>query len=261
MKHISFDTNACRDVSRAVQNEWREKNESGGFSSSTILAANTRRTHGLLVPRLERPLGNCVLLSALDEVLHVEDVAYPLSTRFYANSIFPEGYQYLSQFSIDPFPTWFFRVEDLVLEKNVIFLSMEQTVLVRYQVISGDELFVRLELKPMTAFRHIKELGHYNERISTEVKASQGKVEYAGCYFYHNAAIVDQTGSWFRDIHYPREQEAGRDFTEDLYAPFRLMYAFGEGRENFFCASVTDKPKIRFPELLIREAEHRGVTL
>jgi len=57
----------CRDLSAALSREWIVTNGIGGYASSTITGANTRRYHGLLVAALKPPAARTVLLSKLDE--------------------------------------------------------------------------------------------------------------------------------------------------------------------------------------------------
>lgn len=258
MSSISFDSKTCQNLDQALKKEWLERNRYGGFASSTIVSVNTRRYHGLLVARLHPPLGHFVLLSNVEEILYVDEIAYPLSTLLYRDVVNPEGYRNLNQFFPFPFPTWIFQVEDLVLAKSLIFMYDEQTALLRYQVLSGDENLVRLEIRPLMAFRDFHSLGHQNDRLNTEVKSSTGQLQFSGLCFYHNAAIVDQAGNWYCRIQYPEEKARGLDFEEDLYAPFRLVHTFIKGRAAFFCASVNSYAKID-PELLIaKESDRRN---
>jgi len=48
MKTI-FDQSECQNLKNALGKEWLETNGLGGFASSTIIGANTRRQHGLLI--------------------------------------------------------------------------------------------------------------------------------------------------------------------------------------------------------------------
>ena len=257
MKVITFDSKVCQNLDQALKKEWLETNQFGGFASSTIASANTRREHGLLVAQLKPPLGHHILLNNLEETLFIDDVGYPLSTQIYQNTVYPEGYQNLSEFSLLPFPTWIFRIEDLVFAKTLVFMHEEQTVFVRYQILEGDENFVRLELKPLTAFRHFKSLTRKNERLSTKLEVASGRIQFAGVFFHHNAAIADQSGAWQCGIQYPEEKKLGLDFEEDLYAPFRLVYTFTKGREVFFCASLEYREKIDPAELISKEQDRR----
>ncbi len=250
MRALSFSANNCHDFNSALSQEWVVRNKLGGTCSSTILCAHTKREHGLLVTRLKKPLGDFVMLSNVDELLYIDDRPYPLSTRIHSSGIFPAGYQFIYQVSLEPFPTWIYHIEDLILEKNIIFLKKEQTVIVRYQILSGDEDLVKLEFKPLTAFRRVHDLTRANGSMSSKLERSGQKIKYAGIYFYHNAAILDQSPSWFQNVHYSEDMKRGADFEEDLYAPFCLVYAFGERRENFFTASLVDRKPEDISKLL-----------
>ena len=70
----AFGPDVCRDFGRAIGKEWLETNGLGGYASSTIIGANTRRYHGLLVAALAPPTRRTVLrLSAAS--------AYSASTK------------------------------------------------------------------------------------------------------------------------------------------------------------------------------------
>ena len=50
-----------------LQKEWIITNGIGGYASSTILGANTRKYHGLLVAPFSAPARRYLILSKLDE--------------------------------------------------------------------------------------------------------------------------------------------------------------------------------------------------
>ena len=260
MKVISFDSKICQNLDQALQKEWLETNQFGGFASSTIVSVNTRRQHGLLVAQLKPPLGHHVLLNSLEEILFIDDIAYSLSTQIHADTVYPEGFRNLSEFSLLPFPTWVFRVEDIVLAKTIIFMHDEQTILVRYQILEGDANLVRLELRPLTAFRHFQSLTHKNERLNKKVELAPGKIQFAGLFFYHNAAIVDQAGTWYCRVQYPEEKQCSLEFEEDLYAPFHLLYTFAKGSEVFLSASL-ENSTIFEPQALVSKEQDRRFRL
>lgn len=257
MEKTSFGSDVCRNFSEASKKEWYQTNDLGGVAASTILSLNTRRDHGLLVASLRPPLGRYVILSGLDETLYVDNVAYPLSTRIQANTVYPNGFLNLDRCALEPFPSWTYKIEDLVLEKSIVLLHGEQAVLIRYQILSGDEELVRLELRPLTACRHVDDLVHSNQNVNTKMEITDGRTIFAGIYFYHNAAIVEQSGHWYQRIQYPEDQKLGRDFEEDLYAPFRLIYAFGDRRQNYLVASIHGRERMDVPTLLAQEIERR----
>ena len=178
----SFDNKYFQNINEALKQEWRETNSHGGYASSTIIAANTHRSHGLLVAQLKPPLGHFVLLSGLEEILYIDDVAYPLSTQLYQHTAHPEGYRNLREFSYQPFPTWTFWVEDIIIAKSLIFLYEEQTAILRYQILTGDESFVRLELRPQVNCREHKELTFHNQKLNTKINVLPEQIQYAGLH-------------------------------------------------------------------------------
>jgi len=108
--------------------EWLETNGLGGYAMSTATGENTRRYHGLLVAATKPPAGRTVLLSKLDETLVVNGRRIGLSTNRFPGVTHPEGFRFLSGFRKDPFPTFTWDVESVVLEKEVFMPRGENTV-------------------------------------------------------------------------------------------------------------------------------------
>jgi glycogen debranching enzyme len=69
IKSVTMDRKVATDFGEAIKREWLETNGIGGWASSTIINAHTRRYHGLLVAATRPPVGRVVLLSNLEETL------------------------------------------------------------------------------------------------------------------------------------------------------------------------------------------------
>jgi predicted glycogen debranching enzyme len=263
VKLIQFDAQLCQDLDQVTQREWFESNGVGGYASSTLACVNTRRYHGLLVSPLTPSDERFILLNNLDETLYIGDEAYPLGTQFYAGTIYPKGYQNLWEFQLHPFPVWIFRVDDLVLAKCVLLIHGEPTVFVRYQILAGDENWVRLEVRPIVSFRKPDTFNHASDKLCVNLKLAPGQIQCIPSEatpklnFYHNAAILDQSEIWYRGVQYPDERYEGRDFEEDLFSPFRLEYSFMRGGEVFLCATLSTKTTQELAETVAREDMRR----
>ncbi|HEY4677750.1 MAG TPA: glycogen debranching enzyme N-terminal domain-containing protein, partial [Candidatus Angelobacter sp.] len=160
---ITLNKNVCTDLESGLSREWLETNGLGGFACGTVTGANTRRYHGLLTVALSPPGGRMLLLSKLEETLVLNDQRIDLSTNEYASVIHPEGYRLLSGFRLDPFPTWTFEVEGVRLEKTVFMLQGSNTVQVEYKLLETPSgIDVRLELRPLIAFRDYHSTTHEN---------------------------------------------------------------------------------------------------
>lgn len=246
-KFTSVRTKICHDFDAAIQKEWKEENSLGGYAASTILGANTKRNHGLLVVPSEKPDEHTVLLSNLEEILHIGDKSFPLSTHLYSDAVYPKGYEYLENFYLAPNPIWIYRVDQWAIMKAVVMMPDEHTVFVRYQFLSSYGDYVRLELRPLVAFRQATGLN--KESNGEPPKAEFGrhhayfkpKKSLPELFLYHNAAVTDRTARWFKHLSYP---EAGRPeaaFEEDLYSPCSLTYAFLKEEGVFLCATTEPK--------------------
>ena len=152
---IEFTKETCGNLDAALRREWLETNGLGGFASSTITGLNTRRYHGLLVAATKPPVGREVLLSKLEETLLIDGHAFDLSSNRYPGVVHPQGFRYLTNFRLDPFPIFTFEVEGIVIEKTVFMVYGENTSVVQYELKSTKQppKSLRLEIRPLIAFR------------------------------------------------------------------------------------------------------------
>lgn len=86
--------NESLSLENGLDKEWIITNGIGGYSSSTIIGANTRKYHGLLVAPLMPPGNRQLILSKVDEALEIEGKTYNLYTNVCKNNI-SDGYKYL----------------------------------------------------------------------------------------------------------------------------------------------------------------------
>lgn len=245
---ITLNKNVCTDLESGLSREWLETNGLGGFACGTVTGANTRRYHGLLTVALSPPGGRMLLLSKLEETLVLNDQRIDLSTNEYASVIHPEGYRLLSGFRLDPFPTWTFEVEGVRLEKTVFMLQGSNTVQVEYKLLETPSgIDVRLELRPLIAFRDYHSTTHENGVINTAIESSPNSASlqpYDGLprlYFAHNADHIQNQGYWYKNFLYRVERERGLDFEEDLFNPFVLSSNLNNKRSLIMIASTEQK--------------------
>ena len=129
---IPFERETWSDMEAALRREWLETNGLGGFASSTIVGLNTRRYHGLLVAATKPPVGRLVLLSKLEETLLIDGRRFDLSANRYPGVIHPQGFHYLKQFHLDPFPVFTYEVEGIEIDKSVFMIHGENSAVIHY---------------------------------------------------------------------------------------------------------------------------------
>jgi glycogen debranching enzyme len=65
------------------------------------------------------PVGRFVLLSKLEEAFFFAGQAFDLSANRHPGVVHPQGFRYLKQFRLDPFPVFTFEIEGIEIEKSV----------------------------------------------------------------------------------------------------------------------------------------------
>ena len=220
--------------------EWLETNGLGGWASSTVSGAHTRRYHGLLVVATRPPVGRVVLLSRLDETLVLGDDRIELSCRIFPDEVYPRGYRLLSSFALDPVPTWTYDTGEIALRKRLSLLAGEHTLAIVYDLIRAPEPLA-IELRPFFAGRDYHHLMRANDHINREAFGMEGEGATVFYQPYPDQPTVGLFTSdpeptwaahvgWHYNFHYPREQERGLDHSEDLFTPgcFRLWLEPGQ---------------------------------
>jgi predicted glycogen debranching enzyme len=242
---IRFTEDVCTNLDASLRREWLETNGIGGFASGTINGCNTRRYHGLLVAATKPPVGRLVLLSKFEETLIVNGNSYELGTNRYPGTVHPQGFQFLKAFRLDPFPVITFRVDGIEIEKTLFMVQGENTTVIEYALKSApDSVTVKLELRPLIAFRDYHSLTHENGAISSRVDQQSELISVSpyqglpGLYLANNAQEVESTGNWYRNFEYDAERERGLDFQEDLFNPCVLSFDLNSTQKATIIAST-----------------------
>jgi predicted glycogen debranching enzyme len=228
---IKFDAEACQNLDFATAREWLETNNLGGFASSTIACANTRRYHGLLTAALRPPTGRAVLLSKFDETLIIDGQRFDLATNIYQEGVVhPQGFRLQVDFRLDPFPIFTYQVGETRVEKRVFMLHGENTTVVRYRVSAASTANASLEIRPLVAFRDYHSLQREALDIFLRAELKQNLVslfkqdDNSQLFLAHNAGHVSIEGYWYRRFEYAEERARGFDFHEDLFNPCLLVW-------------------------------------
>lgn len=247
--------------------EWLVTNGIGGYASSSIAGANTRRYHGLLVAACNPPLGRTVLLSKLEEDIRIEDQLYFLSSNKYPSVIYPQGYQHLIDFSLDPVPTFTYQLHErsVLLQKRIWMPHGKNTVYVRYSLLNAPEP-IRFGVQPFMAYKDYHTEQHWWDGFTGKTDSRAGcNVTFQA---YDNALPVrmvvnpcqpfafEPHGGWFFNYEHEREEERGLDNLEDLFSPGKFAGLLAPGKSVTFTATIeTEAPAD--PEEALRDESAR----
>lgn len=254
---IHFDREILNDFSRATALEWIETNGLGGYASSTVAGANTRRYHGLLVTAGEG-LSRFVLLSKLEEFLITRGIRYNLSSNQYQETVHPGGHLLLSGFDRYPFPTFYYDLEGVQFKKEVFMPSGEETTVILYTMLSPGRAG-RLHVRPLIACRDAHSLTRENPVLDHTVIMGTGKISihpYPGMptltFYYHRGSFAGPS-YWYRDFLYLRERERGLEDTEDLFSPGEFVLPLTNNHPAALVITAGERDPQ--PALFLREEE------
>ena len=252
------------DLKDCLNKEWIITNGLGGFCSSTVVGANTRRYHGLLVAPLMQPAQRHLLISKLDEKVEVNGEEYNLYTNVCKNYI-SDGYKYLDSFEKEYLPIFTYKFKDIKIVKTISMIYGRNTVVVQYKIKNGKN-DLKLTLAPVLNFRDF----HYmtpNHQFSLKQKIDNSKVriEIDGnasvpIYTYVNDSIyIEHENDVFKNMYYLKEDERGFDAEEDLIVPgrYEIQVKAKESKEITFVASLEDNTEQVDSDKVIRDEIQR----
>jgi glycogen debranching enzyme len=230
---IEIDREITQDFERASGLEWLDTNGLGGWAGTTVAGAHSRRHHGLLVAATQER--RMVLLSRLDETLHVEGESFELSCNQFPGAVVPRGYEHLTAFRKDLFPTFDFEAGGVRLRKTVAAVDGENTTLVLYEVVEAPGPFI-LSLRPFLAARDLHTLASANPGVSQEAPFADGVLrlrpypDMPEVFLQVPGAEFRPNPHWWYRFEYEGDRRRGLEFQEDLWTPgvFGLELAAGD---------------------------------
>lgn len=218
-----------RNPEPLLTREWIVTNGLGGYASGTIAGIATRRYHGLLIAALPAPLGRCVMLGQVTELVRLKSGrVFRFGGEERIGRLDLHGSEYLTEFRLEAgLPVWRYEVDDVVFEKQLFLAYRQNTVYVTYRLISGDGP-ARLKLRPSVHFR-----GHddpvsrptaeaysvtvVNEREELSVPGSEFPALRFRLYGPEGAFTVE--GRKFQEMLYRIEEQRGYDAAGEQWTP------------------------------------------
>lgn len=221
---ISLDQKAIASFDEAIQKEWIITNGLGGYASSTVLGINTRKYHGLLVAALYPPGDRRVLLSKLDEEVVIGNSTYPLGANEFQNGIFPQGYGFIKEFSVSPFPRHVYSVQNVEVQKTVVMPHEMNAVVVLYKILNRNGFDIKFRVLPLVNWRHFHSFTNRWKISAEPVQKCRDREASIRFSFPQSVLLLEATGGqyrpsgrWLEKMFYREEAERGESCLDDCY--------------------------------------------
>lgn len=248
MSYLKFDKNLLINLEQSLRLEVLRTNQSGAYHCTTIVGANTRKQHGLLViPVPEIDDNSHVLLSSLDETVIQHGAPFNLGLHRYSGGVYsPNGHKYIREYDCERVPTHTFRVGGVILKREKIFITNENRILIRYTLVDAHSK-TTLQFRPFLAFRNANDLCVENQVASRDYKEVSNGI--STCMYDGYPELFMQVNHkpkfvfdphWYKGIEYIKDQERGIPYTEDLYVPGYFEVDMKKGDTIIFSAGVSE---------------------
>ena len=248
-------------LEKGLNKEWIITNGIGGYSSSTIIGANTRKYHGLLVAPFMPPGNRQLILSKVDESITIADRNYNLYTNVCKNFI-SDGYKNLVSFEKEYIPIFTYQVEDVTIKKFICLEHGKNTVGIYYYIKNGENN-AKLTLAPIVNLRGfhttntkdnfnvVQDIQNNKVKLIIDNNAQNPIYTYLseGTYIKHENDI-------FRNMYYIEEEKRGQGAIENHVVPGVYEVEIKAQEEKyitFICSLEQNIEEINAKDLINKE--------
>lgn len=256
-----------RTFREAIRREWVIGNGTGTYAGSSLIGANTRKHHGLLIASMHAPTERKVILSRIREEISFPGKEICLSSAQKNGDLYEEGYLYQTGFSFDAVPEFTCFVNGLLLKKTVALEWERNTVAVLYEIENRGE-DAAIHFSPVFNFRDHNESGR-KENLSFESVLKKDRFELTpkdypqvriSCFFsMGNAYRID---CFDKDTELQTETDTGMSSDDIGYVPYKIDVSVSSGKKvvlSVIC-SLEDAFE-KNAEVTIRDARTRAEKL
>src|SRR3972149_188095 len=223
---ITINQEAISRFDEVIQKEWLVTNGLGSYASSPVLGINTRKYHGLLVAALHPPGDRTVCLAKLDEEAFIGNNVYPLGANEFHGRIFPQGYMFLKEVSVSPFPRYVYSVQNVEVRKTIFMPKEKNATAVVYKVLNGNDSEAKLRVFPLLTCRHFHSVvDRWRNPLDFSQTQSGSEVELA--FNTPKTTIIAsategefrEKTNWIERLYYREEGMRGESNTDDCFQP------------------------------------------
>ena len=254
-------TKESLNLENGLDKEWLITNGIGGYSSSTIIGANTRKYHGLLVASLTPPARRFLILSKLDESIEVRGKKYDLYTNI-GKEYISKGYEYQESFEKNIVPTFTYKIGKLEVTKTICMDYGKNTVGIYYKIKNGAYKS-KLTLAPIINFRdfhtvntdHVFDVKQVNK--GNKVRISVDGNSYTPIYIkLSEGTYIPHENDTFNNMFYIEEEKRGFVGEENHAVPgrYEVEIKAKEKKEiSFVCSLEENIEEIDVKDLIKKE--------
>jgi predicted glycogen debranching enzyme len=247
---IQVKRNVLSNVDEALRREWIVTNGLGGYSSSTVLGINTRKYHGLLVAAFNPPVNRWVALTKLDEEIKIDNKTYALGANEFRDVIYPEGHRFLSNFSLEPLPTYNYTVGGVRLQKTIFMPQGKNAIIITYEVSNPLEQKILIKISPLVNSRHIYQVTDKDrlawrfaqKRLDDGLEITSSDQQSSLILSSGNDVSFKEERWWVENIFFRTDATRNESSVDDCFRPGYFQFSVEPNeKKRFYVLAVAGK--------------------
>lgn len=254
---LKFET---ENIAKSINLEWLVTNGIGGYASSTISGANTRRYHGLLVASLNPPVKRMVMVSKVEETIISADGNIELASNQYPGTIYPDGFRHIESFERDPLPKTNYSAREFRVSKTVFMVHGSNTTILEYE---NTGIFpVELQLTPFFLYRDYHSLYKEDDSFCHYFDMDDNTLKVYACdhsepiFMRYSTGEFDENQIWHKNNEYLEEQRRGQNYLEDTFAIGNIIVTLSPGEKSHLTLS-TDTEIVKSDPSKLKQQEQK----
>ena len=260
---MRFGKNSFKSYERGIEKEWMLSNGRSAFSGSTLIGANSRKYHSILIAALKSPDERYMILPKVCEKFTVNKIEYPLTTTKYKNEVI-EGYKNLQSFSYDGIPEYNYFINGTSIRKRVFLQNKKNTAIIEY-VVKANKDGGKLTFTPFLTFRDPGKVSKEENLKFKKKDLNNGfnltpelKNDLDIRLFVSDGKVSSRESSITGEVYYDVDKTTGDKYLDRYYIPGELTVNIDryEEKKLYLVCTIENDEKIN-PEEIIKKEEER----
>ncbi|MGG7097194.1 amylo-alpha-1,6-glucosidase [Clostridium sardiniense] len=259
---MRFGKNSYKSYERGIEKEWMLSNGRSAFSGSTMIGANSRKYHAILIAALKSPDERYMILPKVCEKFISKGIEYPLTTTKYKDEVI-EGYKNLQSFSYNGIPEYTYFVNGTSIKKRVFLERGKNTAVIEYSI-KGNKDGGDLILTPWFSFRNPGEPSKDENLKFNKSDLDNGfnlipelKKDLNIRLFVSEGEVSSKESSITSEVYYDVDKSTGDKYLDRYYVPGDVTISIRphEERKVYLVCTIEKDTEINAKDIVKKEEE------
>ncbi len=204
-----------------IENEWLLTNGIGGYANSTIVGANTRKYHGLLVASVNSNLERVMTLSKVNEYIEAGGKSYSISTNECRDYV-ENGFVFQTSFERKFLPEFLYKIGGVEIRKTLAMKHGENKLCIRYDIANSNDYDITFSMVPFVNYRSFHAVSNareYNKKYENGILELETDEKYKLYIKVTNSEYNNFVNTFYVGMYYRQEEKRGFDCIENQYMP------------------------------------------